>query len=118
MNFFFNFIFYRTSTLKKGSIIRKLDPRKISLLNDKYLEINRIVKDMTLFTPVLRPSCEKILAEKSLWSLSLSELMNENIMGTYHENDSIEVSFHSYFIQTKLGSYQNSQIPSNKCIIL
>jgi hypothetical protein len=114
MNFFQ--FFYRTSTLKKGSIIRKLGPRKISLLNGKYVEIKRIVENMTLFNSVLRQSCEQILAEKSLWSLSLSELMNDN-MRTYHENDSIEVSFHSYFIQTKLEFYQNSKIPSNKCII-
>jgi hypothetical protein len=51
---------------------------------------------MKTYDPKLRPNCETILNEKSLWSLSLSDIENdENFAEIISQSFSIEENFNS-----------------------
>ncbi len=91
-----------------------MHPRKGSLICDKYEKIFELINRMTEMKSESKPNCEEILAEKSFWALSLSELTKENEIKMINENIKIEECFHLFFIQTKLKYDYNSK---DKCII-
>ncbi len=96
-----------------------MNQQKGSILNDKYLKIYGLANSMTTLMSGLRPDCEKILAEKHLWTLNLNKLIQKNSLKTNNNNISIEANFKEFFIQTKLKYSHNKKIHSNlnKCKI-
>jgi hypothetical protein len=62
----------------------------------------------------LRPDCEQLLNNKSLWALDMNELkeviINEELSGITITEHSIEQNFCKYFIETKLMQKINSKI--------
>jgi hypothetical protein len=60
--------------------------------------------------PELRPNCEKILNEKTLWALSLSDIENdEKFAEISNQSFSIEESFNSFFIRKKYELFKQSK---------
>jgi hypothetical protein len=96
-----------------------LNQQKGSILNDKYLKIYGLANSMTTLMSGLRPNCEKILAEKHLWTLNLDKLIQKSSLKTNNHNISIEANFHEFFTQTKFKHSHNKKCHSNlnKCKI-
>jgi hypothetical protein len=77
-----------------------------SLLENKNKTIIRAINDMMSNEKRLRPTCDKLLIDKKLWSLEISDIQNEVICRQLMEitiNElSIEENFCKYFIKTKI----------------
>jgi hypothetical protein len=66
--------------------------------------------EMKTNNPELRPNCETIHNEKSLWSLSLSDIENdENFAEISNQSFSIEENFNSIFIRKKYQLFKQSK---------
>ncbi len=85
-----------------------------NLLKDKYKNIIQCIQDMVSSNKNLRPDCEQLLNNKSLWALDMNELkeviINEELSGITITEHSIEQNFCKYFIETKLMQKINSKI--------
>jgi len=77
-------------------------------LQAKYKNLFELIDNMTANRINKRPKCEKILSERHLWSLNLSDLMKEKAKEIKSMEIQIEENFHLYFIQTKLKLQENS----------
>jgi len=69
-------------------------------LNAKYLKINELILEMMSQKRELRPDCDQVLKDKS-WALDMNELEDKFSLLSLTEQ-SIDESFHKYFIKTKL----------------
>jgi hypothetical protein len=76
------------------------------LLKDKYKNIIQCRRDMVSEIKNLRPDCEQLLNNKSLWALDMNELkeviINEELNRLTITEIPIEQNFCKYFIKTKL----------------
>ncbi len=96
MNFFFFFISPSMMTINN------------SLLNEKYNNIIRSICDMMSPIKSMRPTCEQLLNNKSLWALSVSDIQNDSMFEKL-KNLSISESlmknnFCNYFIKMKINA--------------
>jgi hypothetical protein len=88
-----------------------------TLLSLKHKKLLELVNRMTTVGASPRPTCEKILNEKSLWTLSSDYIINEIKSRNIVNEPNIEEDFSSFFIQTKLKSNyskKNSTVKSLK----
>jgi hypothetical protein len=76
-----------------------------SLLKEKYKNVIKSILEMMSF-PNMRPNCDQLLKDKSLWSLDISDIENDVICQELSEitidKISIEQNFCKYFLKTKL----------------
>jgi hypothetical protein len=76
-----------------------------SLLKEKYKNVIKSILEMMSF-PNMRPTCDQLLKDKSLWSLDISDIENDVICQELSEitidKISIEQNFCKYFLKTKL----------------
>jgi hypothetical protein len=76
-----------------------------SLLKDKYLNVIESIKQMMSAAIKLRPTCEQLLNDKSLWALDIKELkediIDEKLSGLIITEQSIKENFCKCFIKTK-----------------
>lgn len=68
--------------------------------NEKYKKIFELILKMVSMK-YFRPKCDEILKEKSSWALHVNEIENE-FSELSSTEQSIEESFHKFFIKTKL----------------
>jgi hypothetical protein len=78
---------------------------KNSLLKEKYNNVIKSICDMMSPMKTMRPTCEKLLNNKSLWALDMSHIQND-LMFKKFKNLSISESlmknnFCNYFIKMK-----------------
>ncbi len=78
---------------------------KNSLLKEKYNNVIKSICDMMSPMKTMRPTCEQLLNNKSLWALSMSHIQND-LMFKKFKNLSISESlmknnFCNYFIKMK-----------------
>ncbi len=76
-----------------------------SLLNEKYNNVIKSICEMMSAKKSVRPTCEQLLNNKSLWALSMSDIQND-LMFKKFKNLSISESltknnFCDYFIKMK-----------------
>ncbi len=91
----FFLFFIRSSTMRISN----------SLLDEKYNNVTKSICDMMSVMKNMRPTCEQLLSNKSLWALSMSDIQNNLIFETI-KNQSISESlmksnFFNYFIKMK-----------------
>jgi hypothetical protein len=55
----------------------------------------------------IRPDCDQILRSKQFWAIDFNEFKNDIQLKEYSEVQSIDESFHKYFIQQKLKYNKN-----------
>jgi hypothetical protein len=76
------------------------------LLKNKYKNIIQCIQDMLSANKNLRPDCEQLLNNKSLWALDMNQMkeviINEELSGLTITEMSIEQNFCKYFMKTKL----------------
>jgi hypothetical protein len=78
-----------------------------SLLKEKYKNVIKSILDM-MSHPIIqmRPTCDQLLNDKSLWSLEISDIENDVICQELSKitinKISIEQNFFKYFLKTKL----------------
>jgi serine/threonine protein kinase len=91
MNFFFFFIKSSVMTINN------------SLLNEKYNHVIKSICDMMSPMKSMRPTCEQLLNNKSLWALSVSDIQNDLMFGKFKNlsisESSIKNNFCNYFIK-------------------
>ncbi len=92
-------------------MLSTLDVKNRSAHSEKCLKIHGLINSMTALMKGLRPTCDQILKDKSLWALSLIQLINDKNVKIDNETKLINESFHLFFIQTKL---RYSKFNSNK----
>ncbi len=68
----------------------------------KYNKLKRICDKMKSENIEIRPSCDQILRSKQKWSTNLDDFKDYIQSERCFEYQSIEVSFHKYFIHQKL----------------
>jgi hypothetical protein len=67
-------------------------------------------ENMKTKNPELRPNCETILNEKTLWALSLYDIENdEKLIEISNQSFSIEGNFSSFFIRKKYELFKQSK---------
>ncbi len=76
-----------------------------SLLKEKYNNVIKSICDMMSPMKTMRPTCEQLLNNKSLWALNMSDIQND-LMFKKFKNLSISESlmknnFCDYFIKMK-----------------
>jgi hypothetical protein len=76
-----------------------------SLLKEKYNNVVKSICDMMSPMKTMRPTCEQLLNNKSLWALNMSDIQND-LMFKKFKNLSISESlmknnFCDYFIKMK-----------------
>jgi hypothetical protein len=76
-----------------------------SLLNEKYNNVIKSIRDMMLLMMNVRPTCEQLLNNKSLWALSISDIQNDLMFKKFKNLSTseslIENNFCNYFIKMK-----------------
>jgi hypothetical protein len=79
-----------------------------NLLNSsKYNKLKRIFTEMKSINIEIRPDCDQILRSKQFWAIDFNEFKNDIQLKEYSEVQSIDESFHKYFIQQKLKYNKN-----------
>jgi hypothetical protein len=77
---------------------------------DKYSNVLELSEKMTTKNSELRPNCEKILNEKTLWALSLCDIENnEKFAEISNQSFGIEENFNSFFIRKKYELLKQSK---------
>lgn len=75
------------------------------LLKDKYFNVIESIKHMLSPHTKLRPTCQQLLNDKSLWALDIKELkediIDEELSGLTITEQSIKENFCKCFIKTK-----------------
>jgi serine/threonine protein kinase len=71
-----------------------------SKLEDKYLNLFELAKQMTSSLKKRRPNCDELMLKKNLWTLSLYELQNDSEFKSKKMQFS-DNSFHSHFVKMK-----------------
>jgi hypothetical protein len=76
-----------------------------SLLNEKYNNVIKSIREMMLPMKSMRPTCDQLLNNKILWALSVSDIQN-NLMFEKFKNQSLSEpltknNFCNYFIKMK-----------------
>jgi vacuolar-type H+-ATPase subunit D/Vma8 len=59
-----------------------------SLLNEKYNNVIKSIRDMMSTMKSMRPTCEQLLNNKSQWALSMSDIQNDSMFEKF-KNQSI-----------------------------
>ncbi len=76
-----------------------------SLLDEKYNNVIKSICDMMLPMKSMRPTCKKLLNNKSQWALSVSNIQNdsmfEKLKNLSISESSMKNNFCKYFIKTK-----------------
>ena len=90
-----------------------------SLLNEKYNNVIKSICEMMLPIKNMRPTCEQLLNNKSLWALSMSDIQNDSMFKKF-KNLSISESFFTRFLKLKLKNskedFGNPEISSKTFI--
>jgi hypothetical protein len=89
-------------------IIRCIDAKAEDLIQRKISKLNEIRDQLLSSDKSLRPNCAQILNENSEWILCLNEMKNDNefkrIISNKNKTQSLEESFHCYFIRVRVYS--------------
>jgi hypothetical protein len=82
--------------------------------SSKYNKLKRMFNEMKSINIEIRPDCDQILRSKQFWAIHFKEFKNDIQLKEYSEVQSIDESFHKYFIQQKLKYNKNK---SNNSLI-
>ncbi len=76
-----------------------------SLLKEKYNNVIKSICDMMSPMKTIRPTCEQLLNNKSLWALSVTDTQNDLMLEKFKNlsisESLIENNFCNYFIKMK-----------------
>jgi hypothetical protein len=66
-----------------------------------------MINEMKSIKIEIRPDCDQILSSKQFWAIDFNEFKNDIQLKEYSDVQSIDESFHKYFIQQKLKYNRN-----------
>jgi hypothetical protein len=77
------------------------------LISLKYNILKRMFHEMMSINIEIRPDCDQIIRSKRSWAIGFNEFKNNLQLKEYSEVQSIDESFHKYFIQQKFKYHKN-----------